>query len=112
MRYVHVTRGVALKQLNRLSEAESEFQAEIKQFPDEPEGYWNLLVLYVEAKQQQPAEQLIGFLLTKRQSPTSFMIVADALATTGQIQAAQQIAREGLKRYPGNPLLERVSRVQ
>lgn len=112
VRYVHVTRGVALKQLNRLPEAESEFQAEIKQFPDEPEGYWNLLVLYVEAKQQQPAEQLIGFLLTKRQSPTSFMIVADALATTGQIQAAQQIAKEGLKRYPGNPLLERVSRVQ
>jgi arylsulfatase A-like enzyme/tetratricopeptide (TPR) repeat protein len=112
VRYLHVTRGVALKQLNRFQEAEAEFQAEMKKFPDEPEGYWNLLVLYIEGNKREAAERLIGWLLTQRQSPTSYVLVADALASTRRIQAAQQIAREGLQKYPGNPLLERIVRVQ
>ncbi|HEX2833974.1 MAG TPA: sulfatase-like hydrolase/transferase [Thermoanaerobaculia bacterium] len=112
VRYLHVTRGVALKELGRPAEAETEFQEEIRKFPDEPEGYWNLLVLYIENNRREPAERLIGWLLTQRQSPTSYVIVADALASTRRIPAAQQIAREGLKKFPGNALLEKIARVQ
>jgi choline-sulfatase len=107
VRYLHLTRGVALRQLNRGKEAELEFQEEVKKFPDEPEGYWNLLVLYIDENRKPEAERLIGWLLTKRVSPTSFLLVADAFAATQNIAASQQVARDGLKKFPNDPMLAR-----
>lgn len=105
VRYLHVSRGAALRQLGRLDEAEREYQAEIQKFPDEPEAFWNLLVLYIEQDRRQDAERVIGFLLTKRQSPTSYILIADAFGSTGRAAAAQQVARDGLRRYPDDPVL-------
>ncbi|HEX7833477.1 MAG TPA: sulfatase-like hydrolase/transferase [Thermoanaerobaculia bacterium] len=110
VRYLHLTRGVALRQLGRGKEAELEFQEEMKQFPDEPEGYWNLLVLYIDESRKDEAERLIGWLLTKRSSPTSFLIVADAFAATQNIAASQQVARDGLKKFPGDPMLAKFAK--
>jgi len=110
VRYLHVSRGVTLRELGRHQEAEADFREEIRVYPDEPEGYWNLLVLFIDQNRKNDAEQLIGWLFENRQSPTSYVLVADALLSTHRVAAAQQVARDGLSRYPDNPLLQRIVR--
>ncbi len=110
LRYLHLTRGVALRQLGQVKDAEAEFLEEMKLYPDEPEGYWNLLVLYIEENRQADGERLIGWLLTKRESPTSYALVADAFASTRRVAAAQQVARDGLQKYPGDPVLSQFAK--
>jgi choline-sulfatase len=105
VRYLHLTRGVALAQLGRPEEAEAEFLEEIKLFPEEPEGFWNLLVLYIQGDKKQAAEGLINFLFTKRKSPTSYALVADAFLKTGRTGAARQVIIDGLKEFPNDPSL-------
>jgi predicted Zn-dependent protease len=108
VRFVQLQRGVALRQLNRGKDAEAAFLEEMRLFPDEPEAFWNLLVMYIEQNQRAEAAKLIDFLVMKRNSPTSYSLIADAFLATRRITAAQQVANEGLKKYPNDPNLQKL----
>jgi tetratricopeptide (TPR) repeat protein len=104
------TRGVVLIRLGRESEAEGAFREEIRLFPGVPEAWRNLIVFCLEHDRATEAEGLIRSLISDTPVPASYAVAAEALASTGRRESSREIAREGVRRYPGHPLLTRLAK--
>lgn len=108
--FLHSTRGIVLIRLGRDTEAEQAFKEELRLFPYEREAWRNLITFYVERGRAMDADETVRSLIRSKPTPESYSIAADALTSAGRGDAAREIAREGLQRYPGDPSLARLSR--
>lgn len=108
--FLHTTRGMVLIRLGRDSEAEAAFREELRLFPDEPEAWRNLIVFCLEHDRVTEAEGMIRSLISGSPGAASYAVAAEALASTGRRESSRKIVHEGLRRYPGHPLLTRLAK--
>jgi arylsulfatase A-like enzyme/Tfp pilus assembly protein PilF len=108
--HLNFFRGDALARLGRSEEAEAAFQAEIKNFPADPQPYKNLILLYAVENRTDAATQLIFALEKAAPTPPSYIAISETLKTIGDARGAKFWASRGLSRYPASKELQALYR--
>ncbi|MGA8810782.1 MAG: sulfatase-like hydrolase/transferase [Thermoanaerobaculia bacterium] len=108
--HLNFFRGDALARLGRSEEAEAAFQAEIKNFPADPQPYKNLILLYAVENRTDAATQLIFALEKAAPTPPSYIAISETLKTIGDARGAKFWASRGLSRYPASKPLQALYR--
>jgi len=97
---LHFLRGDTLARLGRVAEAEAAFREEIRQFPEEPRAYRNLVLLYVSDGRSAEATAVIHELIERSPTPLAYFAVIDVLKTVGDERGVRYWARKGAERFP------------
>jgi choline-sulfatase len=106
----HARRGDSLARLDRTSEAEQAFREEIALYPANPEPYRYLILLYTSEDRPQEAARIVYELERAAPVPSSYVAIASALETVGDKQGARFWVERGLKAFPADPTLRKLSR--
>ncbi|HVT02552.1 MAG TPA: sulfatase-like hydrolase/transferase [Thermoanaerobaculia bacterium] len=106
---VEFLKGDALARMDRSSEAETAFRAEIEHFPADPAPYKNLILLYVTQGRVDEATRLVFDLVKAAPYPPSYIAISSTLHTVGDDRGARYWAVEGLRRFPRNPALRKLA---
>lgn len=102
-------RGDALARLGRDDEAIVAFQKEIRFFPENPQPYQNLILLYVTAGRNEEATRLIFELIERSPTPPSYAAVAETLKVIGDNRGSRYWIRKGLQRFPSDKTLRKMA---
>ena len=105
---LHLARADVLARLGRNAEAESEFRAEIAQFPASPDAYSSLVMLLATEHKLEDATKVVYDLIKAAPKPRSYAIIAETLKAIGDDQGAMYWAYQGLQKYPNDPELRRL----
>lgn len=97
---LHFMRGDVLARLGRDAEAEKEFREEIRWFPEDPQAYKNLILLYVLQGRNDEATKLIFELVKAAPSAPSYVAIAETLRIVGDERGARYWVRKGLQQFP------------
>jgi choline-sulfatase len=108
--HLNFFRGDCLARLGRSEEAEAAFQAEIKNFPTDPQPYKNLILLYAVENRTDAATQLIFALEKAAPTPPSYIAISETLKTIGDAKGAKFWASRGLTKYPADKQLHALYR--
>jgi tetratricopeptide (TPR) repeat protein len=104
---LHFMRGDVLARLGRDADAEKEFREEIRWFPEDPQAYKNLILLFVLQGRNQEATQLIFDLAKASPTPPSYVAIAEALRVVGDVRGARYWVHKGLQEFPNSEMLRR-----
>ncbi|HEX7136303.1 MAG TPA: sulfatase-like hydrolase/transferase [Vicinamibacterales bacterium] len=107
---LHMTRGEALAQMNRVDEAEKEFRAEIADFPANPRPYSSLIMLLATEGKLDAATQLVFDVVKAAPAPHTYVVVAETLKAIGDDRGALFWTYQGLHSYPQDDELRRLPR--
>jgi tetratricopeptide (TPR) repeat protein len=99
---LHLARGDVLARLGRNAEAESEFRAEIAQFPKLLNAYSSLVMLLATERKLDEATKVVFDVIQASPEPHTYVIVAETLKAIGDDRGAQYWAHQGLQRYPSD----------
>jgi arylsulfatase A-like enzyme/Tfp pilus assembly protein PilF len=99
-------RADCLARMGRAEEAEAGFRAEIAAFPEDPNAYKNLILLYAVEGKNDAATQLIFNLEKTAPTPPSYVAISETLKLIGDTNGARFWAARGLQKYPGNRQLQ------
>lgn len=102
---LYLLRGDVLARAGRFAEAETAFRTEIKYFPEEPQPYKNLILLYVDQGRLEEAKELIFELVRRSPTPPAYLAVIQTLHAIGDDRGVRYWARRGLKQFPNHPQL-------
>jgi tetratricopeptide (TPR) repeat protein len=103
-------RGDTLARMGRAEEAEVAFRQEIADFPDDPDAYKNLILLYVVEAKNAEATQLIFSLEKAAPTPPSYIAISETLKTVGDVNGSRFWAARGLKQFPHDAKLQSLFR--
>jgi arylsulfatase A-like enzyme/predicted negative regulator of RcsB-dependent stress response len=104
---LHFMRGDVLARLGRDAEAEKEFKEEIEWFPEDPQPYKNLIVLYALQGRNREATQLVFDLIKESPTPPAYLAVAETLRVIGDDRGSRYWARRGLQQFPRAEMLRK-----
>lgn len=107
MLMLNFQRGDVLARMGRNAEAEAAFNEEIKLYPDNVQTYKNLVLLYMSDGRYDDATRVIRECVANSPLPPSYLAVAETLRVIGDARGARYWAREGLRRFPGDPSLSK-----
>lgn len=102
---LHLLRGDVMARMGRFAEAEAAFKMEISLFPEEPQPYKNLILLYVDQGRLEEAKELIFELVRKSPTPPAYLAVIQTLHAIGDDRGVRYWARRGLQQFPNHPQL-------
>jgi choline-sulfatase len=85
---LHMVRGDLLGRLERLDEAEAEFETEIRWFPDNLTAYTDLAVVYYVTRRTDQARATLERMVEANPLPISMMLAARTAAQIGDTRAA------------------------
>lgn len=105
---LHFLRGDTLARLGRFGDAEAALRQEISLFPEDPQAYRSLILLYVTQNRNDDATGVIYELEKASPTPPSYATITETLRVIGDERGARYWAMRGLKRYPGNQTLRRL----
>jgi arylsulfatase A-like enzyme/Flp pilus assembly protein TadD len=103
-------RGDSLARRDRTPEAENAFREEIALYPSNPEPYRYLILLYASEGKPQDAARVVYELERAAPVPSSYVAIASALDTIGDKQGARFWQTRGLRAFPGDATLRRLSK--
>jgi arylsulfatase A-like enzyme/Flp pilus assembly protein TadD len=106
---LHFNRGDVLARLGRNAEAEQEFRKEIAAYPENPEAYSALILLLSSQGRTDEATRLVFELVRVSPGAASFVTVSETLKAIGDERGAVYWARQGLKKFPGDPDLKQMA---
>ncbi|HEX6177805.1 MAG TPA: sulfatase-like hydrolase/transferase, partial [Thermoanaerobaculia bacterium] len=106
---LHFLRGDILARLGRSTEAEHAFREEMREFPEEPQAYANLIVLLVADGRTAEATQVIHDLEKAAPTPPAYAAISNTLKVVGDERGARFWAVRGLKKYPRDPALRKLA---
>jgi arylsulfatase A-like enzyme len=103
-------RGDALARMGRGDEAEQALLTEIRSFPNDPQAYKNLILLYAAEGKNHEATDLIFNL--EKASPTvqSYVAIAETLKVIGDRTGSRFWAERGLTHFPTDHQLQTLTR--
>jgi arylsulfatase A-like enzyme/Flp pilus assembly protein TadD len=103
-------RGDTLARLGRTGEAEEALRRGIAEFPNEPQAYKNLILLYVAEGKNDEATKLIFDLEKAAPTPPSYVAISETLRTVGDRDGSRYWAIRGLRQFPSDHHLQALSR--
>jgi arylsulfatase A-like enzyme/Flp pilus assembly protein TadD len=106
---LHFLRGDVLARLGRVEEARAAFREEIGLFPEDPQAYGNLIVLYVAEGNIEAGTRLIHELEKASPTPPSYVAISETLRVVGDERGARFWALRGLRRFPEDEKLRRLA---
>ena len=106
---LHFLRGDVLARLGRVEEAEQDFRREIQMFPEDTTPYKNLVLLLVAQGRSREGADLIRTMVKESPIPSTYHAVCDVLQSVGDDRGVRYWARQGLARYPEDPVLRRLA---
>ncbi|HUR83095.1 MAG TPA: sulfatase-like hydrolase/transferase [Thermoanaerobaculia bacterium] len=106
---LHFNRGDVLALLGRNQEAEQEFRKEIEAYPRNPEAYSSLIVLLSSQGRTQEATQLVFELARVSPGAATYVTISETMKAIGDDRGAVYWARQGLKKFPGDPDLTKMA---
>jgi tetratricopeptide (TPR) repeat protein len=107
---LHLLKGDILARLNRHSEAEAEFRAEVRAFPATYQAWESLVLLLAAQGRPADARAAVSEMIATVPGVDSYLSAIRALAVVGDAASAAHWQREGLARYPEEPRLRRMPR--
>ena len=105
LRGAFLLRGRVLADLGRAGEAEAALRREIELFPEAPEGYCHLALLYALTGREGEVGPLLRTVIEGHPSPRAYREVSRTLRVLGLPERGDELLAQGRRRYPGNPLL-------
>ena len=105
---LHLQRGDVLARLGRPGDAESEFRAEIAQFPAVPNAYASLMMLLATEHRADEATKVVYDCVKASPQPHTYVVIAEAVKAIGDDRGALYWASQGLQRYPNDAELRRL----
>jgi tetratricopeptide (TPR) repeat protein len=103
-------RGDTLARMGEAARAEAAFQKEIDLYPNDPQPYKNLILLYVTEGKRDAATQLIFALEKANPTPPSYIAISETLKIVGDHNGARFWAARGLSRFPRDRHLQALLR--
>lgn len=107
---LHLLKGDVLARLNRHTEAEAEFRAEVRAFPATYQAWESLVLLLAAEGRPADARAAVSEMIATVPGVDSYLSAIRALAVVGDTSGAARWQREGLTRYPEEPRLRRLPR--
>jgi arylsulfatase A-like enzyme len=99
---LHFVRGDILGRMERLSEAEAEFQEEIRLFPEGLNTYSSLAALYAAEGRLARVRGTIRNLVTANPTPEAYEIAVKALTVVGDRSGAEATRRTAAAKFPSD----------
>ena len=109
LRDLHFTLGDALAHAGRYPEAEAAFRRELAAFPENSRARASLALLFAAQGRRADADQALAEIVTATPTAESYVLAARTLAVVGDDPAASAMAARGLRAFPGDKGLERLS---
>ncbi len=109
LRDLHFTLGDALAHAGRYPEAEAAFRRELAAFPENSRARASLALLFAAQGRRSDADQALAEIVTATPTAESYVLAARTLAVVGDDPAASAMAARGLRAFPGDKGLERLS---
>ena len=103
-------RGDALARMGRGDDAEDAFRREIAAYPDDPQAYKNLILLYVTEGKSQQATELIFALEKAAPTPPAYVAISETLKIVGDRNGSRFWAARGLNKFPADRQLRALLR--
>ncbi|HEV8348522.1 MAG TPA: sulfatase-like hydrolase/transferase [Vicinamibacterales bacterium] len=107
---LHYYTADALAQLQRYAEAEEEFKAEIRLFPQELRARAGLAVLYRASRRDTDAERTIAAMLTSTPTPEAYALATRLWKIFGEPTRAEALRSAARRQFQGDPTLKRLDR--
>jgi tetratricopeptide (TPR) repeat protein len=107
---LHYYTADALAQLQRYAEAEEEFKAEIRLFPQELRARAGLAMLYRASRRDTDAERTIAAMLTSTPTPEAYALATRLWKIFGEPTRAEALRSAARRQFQGDPTLKRLDR--
>jgi tetratricopeptide (TPR) repeat protein len=101
----HLLRGNIFLETNRSSDAEREFQEEIRLHPERNEARVGLALAYASLNRMGDAKRTIAEMVAEVGTVDAYARAVRALTLFQDRAAAESVRREGLRRFPADPRL-------
>ena len=108
MRDLHFTLGDALAQVGRHQEAEAEFLAEIRAFPENSHARASLALLYQVQGRRADASRALSELVKATPTPESYALAVRTLEIAGARTEAAGMLAQALRQFPDSKDLRRI----
>ena len=107
---LHLNLGNTYARLDRYTEAEAEFQEELRAYPHNIGTYASLAMLYRASNRQQAVEQVIGSLVEAAPTPEGYSMAARLWVIVGERGRAEALRSDARRRFRGDPSLALLGR--
>ena len=99
---LHWLRGDILGRMERLPEAEAEFQEEIRLFPESLDAWSSLTALYAAQGRLADVRRTVREWLSPEATAEAYASAARTLTVVGDREGADRVLRAGARRFPSD----------
>jgi len=107
---LHLNLGNAYARLDRYAEAETEFQEELREYPQNIATYASLAMLYRASNRVQAVEHVIDDLVEAAPTPQGYSMAARLWTIVGDRARAEALRSDARRRFRGDPSLALLGR--
>jgi tetratricopeptide (TPR) repeat protein len=100
---LHLNLGNAYARLDRYTEAEAEFQEELREYPHNIAIYASLAMLYRASNREQAVDDVIGDLIEAAPTPEGYSMAARLWTIVGNRARAEALRVDARRRFRGDP---------
>jgi tetratricopeptide (TPR) repeat protein len=102
---LHLYLGEALARLDRYTDAESQFRAELLVYPRNVQAYTSLAMLYRASNRDADVEDILNELVAATPTPEGYAVAARLWTILGERSRAEALRSDARARFRGDPLL-------
>jgi tetratricopeptide (TPR) repeat protein len=100
---LHLGLGNTYARLDRYAEAETEFQEELREYPQNIATYASLAMLYRASNREQAVERVIDELVEAAPTPEGYSMAARLWTIVGDRARAEALRSDARRRFRGDP---------
>ena len=102
---LHLYLGESLARLDRYTDAESQFRAELKAYPRNVQAYTSLAMLYRASNRDADVEDVLNELVAATPTPEGYAVAAKLWTILGERSRAEALRSDARARFRGDPSL-------
>ena len=102
---LHLYLGESLARLDRYSDAESQFRAELQAYPRNVQAYTSLAMLYRASNRDADVEDILNELVAATPTPEGYAVAAKLWTILGERSRAEALRSDARARFRGDPSL-------
>jgi tetratricopeptide (TPR) repeat protein len=102
---LHLYLGESLARLDRYTDAESQFRAELQVYPRNVQAYTSLAMLYRASNRDADVEDVLNELVAATPTPEGYAVAAKLWTILGERSRAEALRSDARARFRGDPSL-------